>query len=187
MSRMGSGSPRGRHEENAPVLQAPLYLADNGKRPRTKRNRTQSAGRLATASSASMTVKSQYDGFGHCGRIGGENKSHKILLERTNQSGTSVKYVSRVTPQVLDETGHARFGVGPYETALVQEVIPDSPAALSGLREGDIIQEVDGKPVTLPAFIKYVEDTGENQEISIQIQRRPTAHHKGDSQNNRQN
>lgn len=159
-------------EENAPVLQAPLYLADNGEAPQdeTKPDTIgwQIGDRVLSVNDREI---SNMTDLAIAAVLGGENKSHKILLERTNQSGTSVKYVSRVTPQVLDETGHARFGVGPYETALVQEVIPDSPAALSGLREGDIIQEVDGKPVTLPAFIKYVEDTGENQEISIQIQR----------------
>lgn len=103
--------------------------------------------------------------------LGGDSKSHAILLERPTDSGEPVRYLSEVTPQVLDESGHARFGVGPYETALVREVVPDSPAEKSGFKPGDIITAVDGMPVTLSAFIKYIEDTDQKEDITVTLQR----------------
>lgn len=159
-------------EENAPVLEAPLYFAgkDQTFHEDTKPEAIgwQIGDRILSVNGREI---SNMTDLAIAAVLGGDNKSHEILLERTDHSGATAQYLSRVTPRVLDETGHARFGVGPYETALVQKVLPGSPAEASGFQEGDIIQEVDGKPVSLSAFIKYVEDTGENQEISVTIQR----------------
>jgi len=159
-------------EENAPVLEAPLYLAVKDQALQEDAEPAaigwQIGDRILSVNGRDI---SNMTDLAIAAVLGGDTKSHEILLERTDHSGATVQFLSRVTPQVLDETGHARFGVGPYETALVQEVLPGSPAEASGFQEGDIIQEVNGKPVSLPAFIKYVEDTGENQEISVTIQR----------------
>jgi len=159
-------------EKNAPVLQAPLLLIDetSGK-PLDETpdavgwqigDRILSINGRAVGNMTDLAIEAV---------LGGEVKSHAIVLEREGQDGIPVRYLSNVTPQILDDGRHARFGVGPYETALVREIIPGSPAEAVGFREGDIIHEVDGKPVSLTAFIHYVEETAENQEILVKILR----------------
>ncbi len=159
-------------EEKAPVLEAPLYLlaedaaVANDRAPDTVG--WQIGDRILTVDGREI---SNMTDLAIAAVLGGDSKSREIVLERTDASGNKALYLSRITPKVLDKTGHARFGVGPYETALVREVLPDSPAAAAGFLEGDIIHDVDGKPVTMPAFIKYVEERGENQEITVNVMR----------------
>ena len=103
--------------------------------------------------------------------LGGEGREQEIVLERTTSMEAPERYLSVLAPRALDETGHARFGVGPYETAIVREVIPDSAAAEAGFQADDIIQAVDGVSVTLSGFIKYIEEVDENADVSIDLLR----------------
>ncbi len=43
--------------------------------------------------------------------------------------------------------GKSRFGVTVAPGVVVAEVFPDSPAAVSGLERGDVIEEVNGQPI----------------------------------------
>lgn len=159
-------------EKNAPVLQAPLFLIDEASgQPLDDTpdavgwqigDRILSINGRAVSNMTDLAIEAV---------LGGEVKAHDIVLEREGPDGSLARYHSNVTPQILDDGRHARFGVGPYETALVREVLPGSPAEAAGFREGDIIHDVDGQPVSLTAFIKYVEDTTEGQEILVRIHR----------------
>lgn len=162
-------------EKNAPVLQAPLHLIDEATgKPLDETpdatgwqigDRILSINGRAVSNMTDLAIEAV---------LGGDTESHTIVLEREDAGGSLRRYVSDVTPQILDDGRHARFGVGPYETALVREVLPGSPAEMTGFRAGDIIHDVDGKPVSLTAFIKYVEEANENQEILVTIQREGT-------------
>lgn len=52
-------------------------------------------------------------------------------------------YLQELTPELADQ-----FGVKASQGALISEVIDDSPAATAGLKNGDVIVELNGKPVT---------------------------------------
>jgi Do/DeqQ family serine protease len=53
-----------------------------------------------------------------------------------------------VTIRNLDPTLAESFGVEGTRGSLVENVVPDSPAAKAGLKRGDVITAVDGRPVS---------------------------------------
>ncbi|MHB8741492.1 MAG: DegQ family serine endoprotease [Sulfuricaulis sp.] len=57
--------------------------------------------------------------------------------------------IQEVTPDLAKQ-----FGVNEASGALVSEVIPNSPAAASGFRSGDIITGFNGKPVDSPSTLR---------------------------------
>jgi regulator of sigma E protease len=103
--------------------------------------------------------------------LGGESTEHEIEIARTLESGETVRYLSPITPKVLDETGHARFGVGPFETAVVREVMPDSAAAAAGIEKGDIIHALNGTNVSLSGFIDTIEQVVEGDSVKVELLR----------------
>lgn len=159
-------------EKNAPVLTAPLFLYDDAKGQVVDDvedgvgwqigDRILKVDGREISNMTDLAVEAV---------LGGESKSHDIIIERTDRTGATREYMTHVAPKILDDTRHARFGVGPFETALVGKVLKGSPAEAAGFREGDILQDVDNKPISLSAFIQYVEDTDENKSISVTVQR----------------
>ena len=159
-------------ETNAPVLEAPLYLYDA--------QTDGPAGDEAVAVGWQVGDKIvKVDGRSISNMtdlaveavLGGDEKSHTILLERSDEDGVTTQYLSYVTPKILDDTRHPRFGVGPFETALIGYILDDSPAAAAGFQEGDIIREIDDIPVSLTGFISYIEDRDEGSSVSITVER----------------
>jgi serine protease Do len=59
--------------------------------------------------------------------------------------------IQPVTPELAKQ-----FGNKDVRGALVNEVIPESPAAAAGLQNGDIIVSFDGKPVDGPAALRNI-------------------------------
>ena len=73
--------------------------------------------------------------------------------------------IQKVTPDIA-----GAIGVESTDGALVSEVIPDSPAAKAGLRQGDIIREVDGKTVDGPRDLARLiarEPAGSNVKLEL--------------------
>ena len=66
--------------------------------------------------------------------------------------------VQNLTPEIAESLGLDE-GV---EGVLVSGVAPDSPAAEAGLRRGDVIQELDRKPVA--NVEEYLEALGKHRE-----------------------
>jgi hypothetical protein len=65
------------------------------------------------------------------------------------------------------------FGVKGREGVLVLEVINSSPAEYAGLKEGDIILEVDGKELKGPdRLIKYIKKCEPGEEVEVTYKRK---------------
>jgi serine protease Do len=87
--------------------------------------------------------------IGHASGIGfaiPSNMARKIGLELLQKGGVSRAYIG-VTYQPLTPELAASFGADRPRGALVNEVVPDGPAAKAGLRSGDIVLEVQGREV----------------------------------------
>ena len=58
--------------------------------------------------------------------------------------------VQDVTPEVA-----ATLGLSPASGAVVEAIEPGSPAAAAGLRRGDVILTVNGRPITGSSELRY--------------------------------
>ncbi len=70
----------------------------------------------------------------------------KTLLPQLKKGKVTRGYLGMTIADVTDEIREA-FDLPEARGALVQSVTPDKPAAKAGIRNGDVIIEVDGKPI----------------------------------------
>ncbi len=75
--------------------------------------------------------------------------------------------VEPLTPQMANRLEVPRDVDG----VVVTDIDPDGRAAGAGLREGDVIREVDGKPVTSPAELRLALGAGGNRPSLMLVQR----------------
>lgn len=83
--------------------------------------------------------------------------------------------IATLTPDVArrnNEDPNAGIMLPEVEGVLVIRVVPNTPAAESGLRRGDIILEIDGKPVTSADMLQHrVENSQVGQNLRLKVQR----------------
>ena len=101
----------------------------------------------------------------------GAGKVLEVEIERVGDDGALERYLCPVEPRVIPGTPHARFGIAPFRTPLVDHIMEDSPAEKSGLQEGDIIARANGEVVDRSTFIALVETTPEVESLSLDIER----------------
>ena len=103
--------------------------------------------------------------------LGGENQ-RLVVLERTGPDGKPLRYVSVASPKKIkpDDT-YPRFGVSPFSTALVGDLLDGMPGKESGLQTGDIIERLDGEVIDRATFINKVEKVVEGTPLSLDILR----------------
>ena len=76
--------------------------------------------------------------------------------------------IVELTPQLRDF-----FDVAPERGALVSRVLPDSPAAATGLQAGDVILEADGRKIASGLeLVKAVRGTEEGERVKLLVSRR---------------
>jgi len=86
--------------------------------------------------------------------------------------------IQDLTPDLAEE-----FGIEPGEGALIAEVLPDNPGARAGLQQGDVIVEVNGRPIQSASGLRlmisqtppgttvemvYYRD-GERREVAVEL------------------
>jgi serine protease Do len=71
----------------------------------------------------------------------------RTVMDEIVKTGKVTRGYLGIVPQDVTPAIAKAFGVKEFTGALVGEVTPDSPASKSGLKNGDIIMEVNGKPV----------------------------------------
>jgi serine protease Do len=72
-----------------------------------------------------------------------------------------------VTPDMVQS-----LGLETARGALINNIVPDSPAARAGLRPGDVILSVDGRPVNDPQDVRYRLQTKEiNTTATLEVMR----------------
>jgi serine protease Do len=111
----------------------------------------------------------------------GKSQTSNIRLEaRPNQDGPKAKAerssggfglsLRALTPEVRQQ-----LGIEATQGALVSDVATGSAAARAGLRPGDVVTEVQGKPVTTPAELaNALEKLTSGQVVRLKIVRGDT-------------
>ncbi|HUW62244.1 MAG TPA: site-2 protease family protein [Candidatus Bathyarchaeia archaeon] len=102
----------------------------------------------------------------------GKGETLTVVLDRPERDGTFTRYVSPVAPaQLRDTDRHARFGVDPFETVLIDTILEGSPAARAGLKSGDIVTRANGNVIDRTTFIEATEKTPEGDILTLEIER----------------
>ncbi|BAZ50764.1 peptidase S1 and S6 chymotrypsin/Hap [Nostoc sp. NIES-4103] len=80
-----------------------------------------------------------------------------------------------LTPQLAKQNNtdpNSSIEIPEVNGVLVMRVIPNSPAATAGIRRGDVIVQIDGKPITSAEQLQnVVEDSRLGQVLQVKVQR----------------
>jgi S1-C subfamily serine protease len=83
--------------------------------------------------------------------------------------------MATLTPEVAAENNsdpNAPFEVPEINGILVVRVLPNTPAAASGMRRGDVIVQIDGQAVETAAELqRIVDSSGIGQMLEMKVQR----------------
>lgn len=116
-------------------------------------------------------------------RFSGMNNSVVWAVVRSEDATIPVKFERngavqevQVTPYIAETSGWRRKSVRqilvqPAQTAIIDKVIPDSPAAEAGLRHGDVIRAYNGTPIYHPAAVAEFIDKNPGQPVTLQVMR----------------
>lgn len=152
---------------------APLYLGRSGAALGTFRGEPDAIG-WQTGDVVREIDGKAVDGFTDIALhalLAGPDRVCHVVLERPNADGSVTRYESLISPKVLGDEEHPRFGVAQFHTALVDKVIEDMPAGQTGLQPGDIIVRADGRLVDRTTFVEMTEDTPEGGSMRLEVQR----------------
>jgi len=80
-----------------------------------------------------------------------------------------------LTPELAKQNNddpNSMFAIPEVKGVLVMRVVPNSPAATAGIRRGDVIVQIDNKPITTAEQLQsVVEDSILGQALQIKVQR----------------
>ncbi|BAU11290.1 peptidase S1 and S6, chymotrypsin/Hap [Leptolyngbya sp. NIES-3755] len=83
--------------------------------------------------------------------------------------------MTTLTPEIARQNNsdpNSAFEVPEVNGVIVVRVLPNSPAAIAGIRRGDVITEIDGKPLTKAEQLQeLVESTKLGQSLKVQVRR----------------
>jgi serine protease Do len=95
-----------------------------------------------------------------------------LLVQGVRDGGVDSRSRSRLGVNVQGLSGELPDYFGVKSGVLVTAVRPDSPAAKAGMKAGDVITAVNGKPVNAPRdLLTVIPDGGTTQDINITVVR----------------
>jgi serine protease Do len=97
--------------------------------------------------------------------------AREVMLSLVKDGKVTRGYIG-VSLQSLTPALATKFGLKADQGALVDEVLPNSPAAKAGLRSGDVIEKFNDKPVTDPRHLSLeVAGTAPGEKVPVRIWR----------------
>lgn len=82
------------------------------------------------------------------------NIANSVKAQLLSADGKITRGYIGITLQPIDEELKDAFNLTSTEGALVSDVLPNSPAAKAGLKQGDVITKINGKVVRSPRFLQ---------------------------------
>ncbi len=126
-----------------------------------------------------LNVRGEVIGINSAINWGAENIGFAVPVNTLKQVLPQLRKTGEVTRGYLgimindvDYDVAEAFGLDKPQGVLVNQVVAGQPADKAGLRHGDIILEVDGKPVKDTRFlIDYVSDKGPGKSVALEVVR----------------
>ena len=181
LGAMGSEVPLSQHdnrlgaiEKDSPAASAPMFVMDSNGPPPDLSVGPDTTGwktgdRVVSINGKPMSriIDIAMEGALSAGTVA------RVEIERTAADGTVTTYISPVEPQIMpgDREKLPRFGVAPFETALIGHVFAGSPAEEAGLLPGDVILRAQGEAVDSPTFGELVRELPAGSNIEIAVER----------------
>ena len=100
-----------------------------------------------------------------------DGKTLNVEIERLGPDGAMMRYLSPVVPKKMNDEPHPRFGVAPFEAALVDHLQENMPASASGLQPGDLIVRANDRPVDTRTFGQLVRESSGGVPLKLDVQR----------------
>ncbi len=95
------------------------------------------------------------------------------VAEQIKRDGRLRRAWLGVSPQEVTRGLAISYALDRPRGALIADILPESPAARSELRPGDVVLEYDGKPVEFSADLpQYVSQSAPNVRVKMRVQRR---------------
>jgi regulator of sigma E protease len=102
----------------------------------------------------------------------GKDKEATVELERINAQGEAERYLSLIEPKQLDpDVPITQYGIAPFSAALIQHVLPDSPAAEHGLQADDIILSANGEWIDSSSFTLMIQALPPDEKVDMVVLR----------------
>ena len=104
------------------------------------------------------------------------DRAKKVVQDLLRYGQVRSAWIGAVTSTITPEEAR-RLGIQATRGALVERVFSGSPAQAAGLKPGDVITSVNGKPVdSREAFTTYTATTSSGQVVSVNVTRGGTPH-----------
>ena len=104
--------------------------------------------------------------------LAGAETKHVFQVEREAADGTKQQFATTIVPQAVEEVDDfPRFGFSPFQALELTKIYPGEAAEHAGLKEGDIINRVDGVAVDISTLAKQVEAVPEGEAITLSLTR----------------
>lgn len=96
----------------------------------------------------------------------------RAVMDSLIKTGKVTRGWLGVSIQEITQGLAKQFGLKETKGALVSEVLPNSPAAAAGIKNGDVIVSYDGKPVDSPAVLRnLVAQTPVGKTVKVEVLR----------------
>jgi serine protease Do len=115
-----------------------------------------------------VAIHAQAQGIGFAIPV---DRARKVIQDLLRYGTVHNAWIGAVTATLTPEEAR-RLNLQPSRGAFVSRVFPGSPAASAGLRIGDVITAVDGKPVdSREAFSTFIATARAGQPVSVTLSR----------------
>jgi len=126
------------------------------------------AGELIGINTAILSQSGGYMGIG----FAVPSKMARSVMESLIKTGKVVRGWLGVSIQEVTPDLAKQFGLAEAKGALVSDVLKDTPAERAGLKRGDVIMKVNGKPVDGPGHLRNtVAETAVGEKITLTVVR----------------